>query len=312
MGEIYEFPKEGHVPLSEREKSLVGVIEQLPMDDSAKTDLILVWRGLKQATNLGIDIATWRRGEVPPKLSEEEEQRILDNAKNTFGSLGLYVVEGERYEREPITASPRAGASEEEFPGASVKIFYVAKEREKADKIAELFSANEPESNDEIGKLSGYPESAIRAYREFFEEGFKNGLLEHAAFIEQKVLPAETRKQDFMAFAQFRLSKDNWRKELETAKRWADAIKKTDPALYEREVAGYKKSIAGEEMDNETKMSNFSEKGDGLIQFTQEEWGARSKVINEKSGTQKKKKAEPKTSDTEATPFIPMDMNIDI
>ena len=53
------------------------------------------------------------------------------------------------------------------------------------------------------------------------------------------------KNQDFMAFATFGFSKENWQGELEIPKRWAAAIKRLDPKLYEEAVKSYKE-ISGQ------------------------------------------------------------------
>jgi hypothetical protein len=86
--------------------------------------------------------------------------------------------------------------------------------------------------------MSGFPDSAIRAYRRWLYGDRKGNDL----IIDQRELPEEIQEQNFIAFAQYRLSRENWQEELKTAKRWAEEIERIDPALYERMAADYHKS----------------------------------------------------------------------
>ena len=65
------------------------------------------------------------------------------------------------------------------------------------------------------------------------------------AVIQRWKLPKEIAEQDYIAFLKFVLSKENWQEELETVKKWAEAIKTTDPDLYKREVENYKRVLYG-------------------------------------------------------------------
>lgn len=51
------------------------------------------------------------------------------------------------------------------------------------------------------------------------------------------------RGQDSMAFLQFKLSRGNWKTELEIAKDWANEIQKIFPQLYARIVERYKRNL---------------------------------------------------------------------
>jgi len=142
-------------------------------------------------------------------LTEEE----IDSARRELGSAGL----------TPVDLPKEIGAIEgidEGEAGPSVKYryeqsrFFVAKDKTTAEALR-----NVHEGDDETyGRLSGFPESAIKAYLGAEENT--------TALIELGDLPEEVRTQDFMAFATFKLSRGNWREELETVKKWATAIKK--------------------------------------------------------------------------------------
>ena len=71
------------------------------------------------------------------------------------------------------------------------------------------------------GRLSGFPDSAIEAF-------IANDV------IQPEALPKTVRLSPEYVFATFRFSKEHWREELDTSKKWALYIKDTAPELYEQ------------------------------------------------------------------------------
>jgi hypothetical protein len=88
-----------------------------------------------------------------------------------------------------------------------------------------------------VGRLLGYPETAARAYG----KGERFLLPLRGGFHH---LPRRVPRKDFMAFADIRLSKAHWRRELKIIERWARTVKEFDPPLYHRTVKGYRAMLA--------------------------------------------------------------------
>lgn len=236
------FDKERGYELSEAERKSVERIETLPITDSNKIDLILSWKGLKKAIDIGVTLKTWQEGERPPDISEEEKQKKIKEAIDTIKSLGLEYTEGGIGEQDPRIIE-RKDAEPMKFPGSEWQVLYVAQSKEVAERIKNLWKETSEKNNEvktcvEIGRLSGYPESAIQTYQEFFRDLRTKGL-ENKISIDQAELPEEVQSEDYMAFSHFRLSRGNWREELKTVKAWADEIQKMDPKLYQRVVDKY-------------------------------------------------------------------------
>ncbi len=125
--------------------------------------------------------------------------------------------------------------------GNIVLKFYLARDQLLAGKAYQLWREG-PKSAEEQrarGELSGYPESAIEAWGKFLSGDDKSTGLAAKGWTE---LPKDILEQDFMAFADFRLSQ-NWRSEIETPRRWAEEIKKVDAGLYGRIVEQYKNNL---------------------------------------------------------------------
>jgi hypothetical protein len=222
---------EQRTALSESEQQLVESLERLPMNDSSKFDALLVWRGEKLASDTRVILKTWKEGEDRPEMTDEERRTILERVQEIFQAMGLFSIEGEDAQHEPEADGK---------PGEINKEFYVSPIKGNAQKLKELWEANDEVKNSrEIGALYGFPPTGIEAYGQFFEQGYRKGFKNREMTIEQDELPPDIQNEDFMAFAQFRLSKDNWTEELETAKRWAAEIQNVDPALYERIVKKY-------------------------------------------------------------------------
>ncbi|KKU91190.1 MAG: hypothetical protein UY23_C0003G0028 [Candidatus Jorgensenbacteria bacterium GW2011_GWA1_48_11] len=190
----------------------------------SKIDLLLVWDGLKPATDIIIG-KQWAVGQKGEDLSEGE----IENVRRVLKDAGLAFVETPKHEHV-ITGTRK-----------SILYKYIDKEFFVARNITfakELKRAAEPLNDELFGRLSGFPESAIKAY-------LKSRKKPNLIIVEKSSLPPEIKNQDFMAFATFGFSKENWQGELEIPKRWAAAIKRLDPKLYEEAVKSYKE-ISGQ------------------------------------------------------------------
>lgn len=242
MSRTIEGPKRNNEALSEEESRLIGEIEALPAEsDSDRSDLILVWRGLKPATMFSLLIVpSWNSDRLPDKSSYQKNEEILRERTRIFlGQSGLSFIEGENAN---INFGENRRGSKFSLSGSVTLPFYVARDMITAEKCHRLFRDQSPRSLDEEaarGELSGYPASAIEGFKKFISGDIPASDLAGKGWPE---LPRDVLAQDFMAFADFRLSK-NWRSEIETARRWAEEIQKVDPGLYKRIVAAYKKYL---------------------------------------------------------------------
>jgi len=235
-----QFSSERQESLSESERKAVESIERLPMSDTDKLDVLLTWCGEKLATDTRIIFEKWHKGENPPEISDDEKQKIIADAKSALSAMGLFSVGSKDIEREPYVEN-EGSDHPVNFLGGKGMEFYVSPSKETAEKLQKLWDGNdEVKDAREMGEIYGFPPTAVEAYGQFFEQGFHKGFQNREMTIEQEELPKEIQDQDYMAFAQFRLSKNNWREELKTAERWAKKVKELDPALYEKTVNYYK------------------------------------------------------------------------
>jgi hypothetical protein len=236
---MYESRKKRVVYRAEQEARIAEAVEQLPIDnDASRAELLLVWRGLKIATIVGV---AFQNEPGAPAFKSEAE-----HIEARLRALGFLVRQGNfvRFVKIPGKKSPGKGGSRGDttLPPRGYAEYYAARTREDLEKFYEIWNEeDEQRVCDEIGRMSGFPDSAIRAYRRWLYGDRKDNNL----IIDQQELPEEIQEQNFMAFAQYRFSRENWQEELKTAKRWAEEIERIDPALYERMAADYHKNRKG-------------------------------------------------------------------
>ncbi len=84
------------------------------------------------------------------------------------------------------------------------------------DSLDALYSAK---GDEEAGLAYGYPTTAIESF------------LSKKA-MSRSELPEEVKEKEFYPFIFFKLSKDNWQKEIKVAEQWANAVKKNSPRLF--------------------------------------------------------------------------------
>ena len=218
MKEKFGFPKLENEPTKEQERELVERLENTPLRIDDKVELLLTWKGPIPARDISIATESWKEDEPPKHLAPKRVELLEELAKDMKLSYILspkQIVDGE-YFYKTEDGQERLGKQEE-------VILYLAKKKENLNL---LMKAIKIENDQLLGQVYGYPESAIKAYRKENETGKKET-------IEVSDLPPEIQKQDSVAFARFKLSKDHWQEELKTGEKWAEVVKETSPKLYD-------------------------------------------------------------------------------
>lgn len=221
--------------LTEREIKAVQEVEHFPASLGDKVDLVLVWRGLKQVTEFDIPFKRWDiEKEKEPQISEQERDAIGERVTSLADVLDLEVVGGKPFYPRSIEEKGKT------IPVSGVEDlrFFIGRNREVTALLAELSSQKNVDA--ELGRLYGIPKTALEAFVEYDQQGGLGSGKEDLFFKDEETLPVEVREQEFMAFMEFQLSKDNWQDELETAKHWAEEIKKVSPKLYNEKVEKYR------------------------------------------------------------------------
>lgn len=177
-------------------------VEWLPItNDTERVDLILTILDFKVGT----------------AISPPNDEVLIGITEESFQNLRIFYVVGEHRE------------------------WYVAKSQADAERLHQVFEVTKDVR--EQGRMSGYPESAVENYARTMEliitpgktqEEIDNILRESNGGLR---VPPEILREDYMVFQDFELSANNWQNELETVKKWAEAVERFDPGLYKRRVA---------------------------------------------------------------------------
>ena len=213
-------------------QEIIERVEHLPVNDNVKVDTLLILSGFKQATEIEMG-KQWAPNEISHMLSEDE----IVLCRKSLEEIGLKTIEPMREKHDARVVTEGEEAPYTEY-GKDVALFCVAKDKMSAEQLKQAVQTDDDRV---YGTLSGFPATAIDAY--IANENKSGSENDEPLIISREELPKEVREQDFMAFAEFMFSKDYWREELETVKRWATQIQQADPMLYARIVASYRSMI---------------------------------------------------------------------
>lgn len=252
-----ENPLESFFPAKKREQisheEAMRCIEELPIDDGAKIDILLVFKGLKRcAADLLVSLMEGDENEV--QISQEEAARRLSNFESSIQRLGLFAAPGERVEHD----------------GYAFQIYTVGS---SLDETVELNQLWEDAKSDNIsseeklalerrkGELLGFPKTAVEAFENSIALDKKMSpetrILVSELQISTEELPESVRSEDYMAFLGFIPSRGHWREELKTVQGWAQTVKETDPLLYDRVVARFRKNKRVQGADRTSSKTSF-------------------------------------------------------
>jgi len=168
------------------------------LSDNEKADIILDWFGLKPAAM--IEVSCYKR------MSKKDFLKKVATLKNILTGLGL------RYKLHLNYPKRSNEVTRYSFVAKNEKIFkrIIVANAEK-DIIVR---------RQRVGKLLGYPSTAIKAFSE-------------TNHLHPQDLPIPIKDLEILKFLNFRLSK-NWRTELSYVKRRMRIIKRVAPDLYKK------------------------------------------------------------------------------
>lgn len=201
----------------------IKTIENLPLEDCKKIEMLLVLAGAKPATEIEIypkDIHLLSKEWLKMDKTEREEidpQRVKE-FEEILKKLGLL------YEVSDLEIVKTGSLIDEKGQERQINLaridILIAKERQSLDLLKKAYETKDDEM---FGRAYGFPETAIEAYK----KGGHFGAMD---------LSEEERKKnkEALAFCGFRLSKDNWREEIKIGEKWAKIIKNLSPELYNR------------------------------------------------------------------------------
>lgn len=208
------------------EKLDIVVVKQIEdysdLDLQEKVELLLVLGDFKKANEQDFESEEWYDGQ--PQASVDEEK--IKTYEKLLEECGLV------FEKKKETAKSRVARVEDnyEYVRNIERVRYIlAKSREDIEKYK---MAAQGESDKLLGEIYGFPQTSIEAFEKPGE------------IIEYGELPEDIRSSEAYSFLTFKLSRNNYREEFETAKKWADFVKKCSPKIY-AEYIEYMKAVEG-------------------------------------------------------------------
>lgn len=197
---------------SEKEKELIERLEELPIRIDRKVELLLAHKEEKLADEIEAETNDWRPGEKPNQLDEEELKQIEELIKD----MDLHYTKGAKQ----IVDSEFSDLAENGQYAQRKKeqvLFFVAKKKENLDKFAKAYNKDAAT----LGELYGFPASA------------RNNYIQKGDTMRLEDMPSDIKDSEAVAFGRFDYSKECWQEELKTGQRWAEAVKKASPRLYQ-------------------------------------------------------------------------------
>ncbi len=209
------------------EKAFIERIENIDTNNDAKKMIILTWKGLKPVSEF--DFEKYDSDNDPDRLKQIAETEKLLTDLGLFYHRIQKELHGTHFDKEGKGT-----------PATFYKDNYsISKNKEDLEYFVNHFGKKEStEVTKKLGKILGYPESAIEA---------RNSPDRGPTILDPKSEQPELYSHEEMAFSKFRLSKQNWAEEFKTIQKWAQEIKRLDPKLYEDTIQNYRRVISGKE-----------------------------------------------------------------
>lgn len=205
----FENPKIESV--KELDERTIERIESAPVVGiDGKVGLLLLKTKDKPVSDIEVRGEAWNDGEGRKVVSEDDIAKVEELIRD----LGLVF----KKEKPTEMRWSSVGNSEEDIIFENITI-HVGKDEESLKKILSA------KTSQEYGEAYGYPQTAV--------ELFNRGPDDDGNTLMRWELPEEEMKSDYYPFIMFRMSKANWREEVETAKKWAQAVKRNSPKLFQ-------------------------------------------------------------------------------
>lgn len=202
----------------------ISLIEDMPIDVDEKVELLLILGSAKAAADIELLGDTWRVGEEPMHVDEEKLKEI----KQTLQKLGM------AFEVKAPVTDKSVYVEDDSIPIDGIKPedeIHETRERvvidisSNAEIMLEIKKALAEGNHQKIGELYGFPKTAV-------EEFLKGELEDKKQRFGRSDLPENLRNEEWTLFATYKFSRDNWKQELNTAKKWATIVKKMSSSIY--------------------------------------------------------------------------------
>jgi len=200
-----QFKKE----LSLEEKRVIESFKGLPfIQEWERVDLILTWRKFKSANALFLRVENGARPDL------RKIRKIIEDAGILFNEGSLVESSG----------------------NPAFWVCFVANNQADIELISRLwFEGRSPDNlkaHSELGRMYGYPPTAIQAFNQWEAAGAKYE--EKGKFLLTDYEREHYVSEELSRFAHFQLSKENWHQELDTVRKWAEEIRLVDAELYKK------------------------------------------------------------------------------
>ena len=198
--------------VEEKERKELELIENSSLDLQDKIDLVLVYLKEKPAAWIGA-------GDRFYKTEKEKEKQKKLERLNQKGEEIKTILE--------ILGLPNHTFRYETEEEKTTLISYDSFVSQDSERLNRLREAWQNGRHEDIGLALGYPESAVKGF-------IKGEVLDRVEAF--KKLPKkdreELKKEEVFKFLTFGLSRNNWREELELARKYQRAIREKSPKIY--------------------------------------------------------------------------------
>ncbi|MEK7128133.1 MAG: hypothetical protein AAB933_01035 [Patescibacteria group bacterium] len=216
--------------LSPEEKEIARSLENFPfLLKKDKVFLVLVWRGLKTASSVSI-------------LSDAPASAV-DDLRKIAEKAGLFF----KFDREIMEDSRGLTKG---------KVCFVANNQKDLDLISKLWFGdhdNDPAVYKEIGRMSGFSQTAIDVYEKISEAGIlKLPKKEKYKALQKYVLSYGEKKNYLLCTNEvevipfsvlFYMPREHYAKEMGVPRKWAKEVKSVVPRLYEQFTGPFVRSV---------------------------------------------------------------------
>ena len=208
----------GSQEISPAEKKIAISLESFPhLEFKDRVFLVLVWKGFKTASAISLEL----------------------------GFLDDNDLE-ERVKKASLFLKPDRIIDEEMYGLKPGKVYFIANNQQDLDLISEKWFGNQiddPNVYREIGRMSGFPQTAKDAYDTVFSspESDRKGKEKELFISEDEKRELLKLEPDLLPFAfLLYMSRENFQTELETVRKWAKTIRFFTPALYGAFISDFK------------------------------------------------------------------------
>lgn len=179
-----------------------------------KVDLLLILGGFKKASEENFESDEWYDGQDQRNINDES----LAQFEKLLEETGLI------FKKKIEVVKSRVAHQEDNYQYIRniQRVSYIIA---SMPEVIEKYKKAAEESDDKLfGEIYGFPKTSIEAYGKTDET------------MNYQELPHQVRDSEEYAFAIFKLSRNNWKEELKTVRRWSEFVKQVSPKIYQEYI----------------------------------------------------------------------------